>query len=62
MFSVVCVCHSVCPREGGPHMTIIHNALDLTVQVPLALPPGHQTWVCQLCVYVILSVLGGVPM
>ena len=39
MFSVVCVCHSVCPRGGGFHVTIAHGALDLTVQCPLCPQP-----------------------
>ena len=38
------VCLSLCSGEGGPHATITYDALDLTVQGPLALPPldmGH---------------------
>ena len=37
------VCHSV-HGGGGGHVTITHNALDLTVQGCTAMPPGHQTW------------------
>ena len=37
MFSQVSVCHSV---WGSPHVTITLDALDLTVQVPLALFPS----------------------
>ena len=51
MFSVVCFCHSVCPSvcpQGGPHVTITHDALDLTVQgstIQAPPPPArHQTW------------------
>ena len=36
MFSVVCVCHSICPQ--GSHVTITYDALDLTVQGP---PVAH---------------------
>ena len=32
MFSVVCVCQSVCPQ--GVHVTIAHDALDHTIQGP----------------------------
>ena len=39
VFSRVChsvSCHSVCPHvEGGSHVTITHDALDLTVKAPL---------------------------
>ena len=35
MFSVVCVCHSICPRGRG--VTITHDALDLSIQRP---PPS----------------------
>ena len=50
MFSVVSVCHSVCP-QWDLHATITHDALDLTVQPPiLALPqtsdPGHLLAPC----------------
>ena len=34
------VCHSV---HGGPHVTIIHDALDLTVQAPLSNRPETQS-------------------
>ena len=48
MFSVVCGYYSVCP-QGGPHVTIAHDALDLKVQGPLAAPlpdirPRDQHW------------------
>ena len=58
MFSYVSVCQSVSP-QGGPHVTITHDALDLTVwgsqsqtlppdmwlPPPLVpAPPGHQIW------------------
>ena len=33
MFSVMCICQSVC-SWGGPHVTITHDALDLTIQGP----------------------------
>ena len=33
MLSVLSVRHSV--HRGGPHVTITHDALDLTVQAPL---------------------------
>ena len=36
MFSVM----SVCPLGGGPHVTIIHGALALTLQGSSALPPN----------------------
>ena len=36
IFSVVSVCQSFCPQES--HVTVTHDALDLTIQVPLALP------------------------
>ena len=40
---VASVSHSV--HSGCPHVTITRDALDLTVQVLLALPSlGHQTW------------------
>ena len=40
MFSVM----SLSPQDS-PHMTSIHDALDLIVQVPSpGLSPGHQTW------------------
>ena len=38
MFSQEFVCLS-----RGPHVTITHNALDLTVQGPFA-PSRHRTW------------------
>ena len=44
MFSVMSVCPSV---HRGSHVTITHNALDLTVQDPPnpgPAPPAHQTW------------------
>ena len=43
MFLQVSVRLSV--HMGGPHLIIIHDALDHTVQVPLvpALPPQHET-------------------
>ena len=55
MFSLMSVCLQ---GEGGPHKTITHYALDLSVQAlqaPAALwtsdmgslqplPSGHQTW------------------
>ena len=34
MFSVVPVCHSV--HKGGCHVTITHDALELTIQVALS--------------------------
>ena len=36
MFSVVSVCHSV---HGGSHVTITHNALNLTVESPSDMGP-----------------------
>ena len=36
MFSVVSVCHFCSRGSGGPHVTIIHDALDLTIQ-PLSM-------------------------
>ena len=36
ILSLVSVCSQ---REWGPHVTIIHDVLDLTVQ-----PPRHHTW------------------
>ena len=39
MFSLAFVCLQ---GRGGPHVTITHDALDLTVQPPL--PHRHQTW------------------
>ena len=47
MFSLVSVCHSVqclCVW-GGPHVTITHDALDITVQPPplvLTSSGGHR--------------------
>ena len=38
MFSVMCVCHSVCPQGG--HVTITYDTFDLAVQAP-AHPPPH---------------------
>ena len=35
MFLQVSVCHSV---QGAPHVTITHDALDLTVQAPTPPP------------------------
>ena len=44
MFSVVSVHHSVPGGEqGGSHVPITRDALDLNVQLPPR-PPGHQTW------------------
>ena len=37
MFSVGCVCHSVSPQVG-PHVTITHDAWDLTGPTYLSLP------------------------
>ena len=46
IFSVVCVCQSVCPQ--GSHVTITHDALDLTVQAPMGPhvqgPPASDIW------------------
>ena len=39
MFSVV----SVCSQEGGSHVNITHDTLDLTVHA-FPRPPRHQTW------------------
>ena len=39
-FSQVIVCHSVILfKGGGPHVTITHDTLDLTVQGPPPTPP-----------------------
>ena len=35
------VCLPFCLSTGALHVTITHDALDLTVQDPQ--PPGHQT-------------------
>ena len=43
MFSVASVCHSVL-REKGSHVTIAHDALDLTVR-----PPAHSPFVQGPC-------------
>ena len=37
-----CVCPPFCPQRG-PHVTITHDALDLTVQAPLFLSPASPT-------------------
>ena len=34
----------VCLFMGGPDFTIVNDALDLTVQGPMAPAPGHQMW------------------
>ena len=38
MFSVVSVRHSI--YKGDPHVTITHDALDLTVQLPIQSQPS----------------------
>ena len=43
----ICVCPSVSQSvNGGPHVTITYDALDITVQCPAPSPGrfGHQTW------------------
>ena len=47
--AIIVIRGHVCPSsfsQGGPHVTIIHDPLDLTVQPPPPpnLRPGHQTW------------------
>ena len=53
MFSYTSVCQPVCLSTWGPHVTITHDALDLTVQGsypqksdlgPPALPPASDIW------------------
>ena len=43
MFSVISVCLSVC-SQAGPHVTITHDALDLTMQGILAPPPRYGAY------------------
>ena len=48
MFSVICVCQSVCP--WGCHVTVAHDALDLIIQGPpgphpcTGTPPSSLHW------------------
>ena len=47
MFSIVSVCLSVCP-QGGSHVTITHDTLDLTGKGPPQLCPLNMFKLVQL--------------
>ena len=56
MFSVVSVYQSVIlsTREGGPHVTIVHDAMDLIIKDPQHLPlytgPTNPSYITTLVV------------